>query len=692
MNTAAIRVATDIGGTFTDLVYLRAGVIHAVKSDTTPPHFHEGLLNALDRADLDLREIGFFAHGSTVVINTLTERKGVKTALLTTAGFRDVLEIARGNTPDIFNPRYQKPKPFVPRQWRREVRERLNHRGEVTTPLDLEDLPATLAELRADGVEAVAICLLHAYQNPQHELALKAAVQRLWPEVAVIASHEVSRVWREYERSNTVALSAYVMPATSRYLDQLGRRLAERGMAGAPFIMKSNGGIAPLAAARADPISLVESGPVSGILGAQAYGALIGETELIALDIGGTTAKCSLIEHGQVHITHHYVIEKTPTSAGYPVMTPVVDIVEIGNGGGSLAWIDAAGSLRVGPQSAGSTPGPVAYGRGGHAPTTTDANLITGRINAGAFAGGSIVPDLGAVQAAFDTLGARMGVSGMAAAHGVLQIANANMVNALKLVSVNRGHDPRDFALMAFGGGGALHATALAAELGIPKVIIPPFAGVFSAWGMLMLDVRRDTLRTHLQALDQAGLAALGASFESLREEAVQAFAEDGFSRAQLRFECLVDARYLGQEHTVKVVVRPFAGGTLKLAELLEAFHVRHEQSYAFRLDAAVEVVSLHLVSFGEVQKSPINPLPDAPGSSPMAARAGARLVELLPGRAELTPIFRRERLLPGMQIDGPAIIEEATTTTVVGARERVEIDRYGGLHIHLPQPEDGTA
>lgn len=686
MKTPHIRVASDIGGTFTDLVWLRDGHVHAVKSDTTPPHFHNGLLHAVSKAELDLKDVAFFAHGSTVVINTLTERKGAKTALLTTEGFRDVLEIARGNTPDIFNPRYTKPTPFVPRHWRREVKERLDFRGNVVEPLSLAGLPDTLDEMRAEGVEAIAICLLHAYCNPAHELQLKAAVQAMWPGVAVIASHEVSRVWREYERCNTVVLSAYVMPAAGNYLDRLGTELHKRGLPSEPFIMKSNGGIAPLRSARADPISLVESGPVSGILGAQVYSALVGETQVIALDIGGTTAKCSLIENGQVNITHHYVIEKTPVSAGYPVMTPVVDIVEIGNGGGSVAWIDAAGSLRVGPQSAGSTPGPVAYGRGGTAPTTTDANLITGRINPRAFAGGSIEPDLSGVRSAFDALGERLGMPAMMAAHGVLQIANANMVNALKLVSVNRGHDPRDFALMAFGGGGALHATALAAELGIPKVIVPPFAGVFSAWGMLMLDVRRDLFRTHLQALDEAGVLPLLAVFEQLRQEALEAFEREGFATDAIRFECHIDARYLGQEHTVKVLVKDAQPDA---ATLLEAFHTRHEQAYAFRLDGAVEVVTVHLTAFGEVPKSPIDPLPDADGRVAEEARTSTRFVELIPGSPQPTPVYAREKLLPGMSIIGPAIIEEATATTVVATGDRVEIDRYGGLHIYLPEQEN---
>ena len=674
-----IRVATDIGGTFTDLVYLQDGVINAVKADTTAPHFELGLLDAVAKSSVDYRDISFFAHGSTVVINTLTERKGVKTSLLTTRGFRDVLEIARGNTPDIFNTRYRKPPPFVPRHLRLEVSERLNHHGEVLTPLDLAPLPGLLDELRAEGVEAIAICLLHAYCNPVHEQQLMTAVQAYWPQVAVIASHQVSRALREYERTNTTVLSAYVMPATRDYLDNLSQHLAERGLQHEPFIMKSNGGISPVRAARQDPISLVESGPVGGMLGAQAYGELIGERQVLALDIGGTTAKCSLIHQGKVDISNDYVIEKDAVSAGYPIMTPVVDIVEIGNGGGSLAWIDPAGSLRVGPQSAGSRPGPVAYGRGGQAPTTTDANLYTGRINPEDFAGGQITPDLEAVEKAFSVLGDKLGVSPMMLAHGVLQIANANMVNALKLISVNRGHDPRDFSLMAFGGGGALHACALAAELGIPKVIIPPFAGVFSAWGMLMLDARRDYIQTYLQRLDDDRLTGLGVAFERLQAEAVAEFLKDGMNREALRFEWHIDARYSGQEHTVKVMLE-----SLELGAILEQFHARHEQAYTFRLDLPIEVVNLHLVAFGTVPKSPMNPIGSTDCTSAEAAMFGHRWVEFEPEQPLQTPLYRRSSLLHGMCIDGPAIIEEATTTTVIGPADQLEVDIYGGLHIHI--------
>ena len=682
----AVRVATDVGGTFTDLVYIDEGNVRAVKSDTTPPNFEQGVVNAADKAAIALDEVDFFAHGSTVVINAITERKGVKTGLITTRGFRDVLEIARGNTPDIFNHYYRKPPPFVPRHLRLELTERLSHRGEVLTPVALDELAAIVAHFKESGVEAIGICLLHAYLNPAHEQAVLTEVQRLWPGVRVIASHQISAEWREYERSSTTVLSAYVLPPAQQYLDKLQQKLAAKGLPGAPYIMQSNGGIATLNGARNNPITLVESGPVGGMLGAAAYGKVIGEGDIMALDIGGTTAKCSLIHQGQTRVTTEYVIEKTATTAGYPIKTPVIDIVEIGNGGGSIAWIDAAGSLHVGPQSAGSTPGPVAYGRGGTAPTTTDANLLTGRINPDNFAGGEISPDLKAVESAFAGLGEQLEVGAMEVAHGVLRIANANMVNALKLISVNRGYDPRDFSLMAFGGGGAMHATALAKELNARKVIIPPFAGVFSAWGMLMIDLRRDYIQTQRLRLDGDAQAAIASGFEQLLGQARADYREDGFGEDKLGHELYLDARYEGQEHTVKIAVPDPKLPVAQFNRLVaDAFHEAHEQEYTFRLaDSGIEIVNFHLVSFGLLDKAKLEPASLVADPDATVARLGEREVDYDDLGVQTATLYDRSKLRPGMVFHGPAIVEETTTTTVILPDNRVEVDRFGGLHIYF--------
>lgn len=681
-----VRVATDVGGTFTDLVYIDDGAIKAVKSDTTPPNFEQGVDNAAAKANISLSDVDFFAHGSTVVINAITERKGVKTGLITTKGFRDVLEIARGNTPDIFNNYYQKPAPFVPRYLRSEIDERLAYNGEVISDIDLSQVPALVAHFKAQGVEAIGICLLHAYINPTHELALLNEIKRLWPQVRAIASHEISSEWREYERTSTTVLSAYVLPPAQQYLDNLKQKLTNNGLTNDPYIMQSNGGIATLNSARNNPITLVESGPVGGILGAAAYGQVIGEGDIMALDIGGTTAKCSLIHNGKTRVTTEYVIEKTAKTAGYPIKTPVIDIVEIGNGGGSIAWVDAAGSLHVGPQSAGSTPGPVAYGRGGSAPTTTDANLITGRINSENFAGGDITPDVDGVRAAFSTLGQQLNVGAMDVAHGVIKIANANMVNALKLISVNRGYDPRDFALMAFGGGGAMHATALGLELNARKVIIPPFAGVFSAWGMLMIDLRRDYIQTHQLEVKTSTKNEIAQTFSAIIDKANTDYRADGFDSDRITHELYLDARYYGQEHTVKVKIPQLSLAVDEfIAQLSAAFHQTHFQEYTFSLeDSAIEVVNFHLVAFGILDKAKLEPLVASDSKDASKAIIATREVDFDDLGVHQSAIYQRDLLRPNMEFVGPAIVEEATTTTVVLPNNRVEVDDFGGLHIYL--------
>jgi len=681
----SIRIATDVGGTFTDLVAMIDGEVRTLKVDTTPPDFERGVITAIQQSGIKPSALDFFVHGSTVVINALTERKGVLTGLITTEGFRDVLEIGRGNTPDLYNIYYRKPPPFIPRRLRLGVTERVSHRGEVLTPLDEQALRGAVEELRAAGAEAIAICFLHAYANPVHEQKALELVQALWPGIDAIASHQVAREWREYERTSSTALSAYVLPPARRYIGQLQSELARIGHERAPFIMQSNGGIATAVAAKANPITLVESGPVSGILGAAAYGKAIGEANLIVLDIGGTTAKCSLIHEGETRITTEYWLERTSTSPGYPLKTPVVDIVEIGNGGGSIAWLDAAGALHVGPASAGSTPGPVAYGKGGTAPTTTDANLLTGRINPASFCGGERQPDLAAVEAAFAELGVAKGRTAIEMAHGVVRIANANMVNALKLVSINRGYDPRDFALVAIGGGGPLHAAALAAELGIPRVIVPPYAAVFSAWGMLMIDLRRDLIRTRILPLDASHLKTIIDALTELDIEGRAAFLAEGIAAERLSSEWHVDARYRGQEHTVKVRLGQ-GGSHLDYADLAEQFHRRHESEYTFRLDAAIEVVNLHAVIIGHVDKPSMAVKAEGPTPPPV----GVRQVDFAEGGVHASAIHDRKALPAGAEIAGPAIIEEQATATLVPPGSIARIDRYGGIHLFMQADTGG--
>jgi N-methylhydantoinase A len=691
MTQPAMRAATDVGGTFTDLVTFETDPatgrqsIRSAKADTTPPDFERGVMDVIAKAGVALGDIAFLAHGTTLVINALTERKGARVGLITTEGFRDSLEIARGNRPDFFNLFYEKPAPFVPRSLRREIPGRVAHTGAERAPLDLSALPAILDDFRAAGVEAVAICLLHAYANASHEQAVLARVRELWPETAVVASHQITREWREYERTSTTVLSAYVQPIAERYLTRLANGMQDGGFVGSLYVMQSNCGVDSVERTRQIPITMVESGPASGFWGAAELGMLLGEPNVLALDIGGTTAKCSLIEDGHVKVMTDYWIERDHRSAGYPMMVPVVDLVEIGQGGGSIAWVDDFGKLRVGPQSAGAIPGPAAYGRGGENATTTDANLALGRINPDFFCGGEIEADMDAVGRALDAVAEQTGVSREEAARGIVRIANHNMVSALKLVSVNRGHDPRDFTLVAFGGGGAMHAVALAGELGIGKVVVPRGAGVFSAWGMLMSDLRRDYFLTRLMGLRPEESSTIDGTFREVEEHAGSQFADEGVAADHVRFVRYAKLRYENQEHAVEIRV---AGGAIDVAavDAIEAaFHEAYEREYTYRLDAPVELVGVHVVAHAEVGKLELDQL-RATGRTVQETVKGTRPVDYALEGIHETTIVDGSLLEPGIELDGPAVIEHADATIVVHPSDRLSVDHYGNVHIIVGQ------
>ncbi|MFB9949289.1 hydantoinase/oxoprolinase family protein [Rhizobium puerariae] len=687
MTIKIVRVSTDVGGTFTDLVYFETDpgssvqTVRTEKSDTTPPDFEKGVLNVLDKAGVRIEDVDFFAHGTTVVINALTERKGARVGLITTRGFRDVLEIGRGNRPDFFNLMYRKPTPFVPRHLRRELPGRIDYQGSEKEALDLSTLDAILADFRAEGVEAVAICLLHSYANPAHEKAVLEAVRARWPEAPTVASHQITREWREYERTNTAVLSAYVQPKAERYLEKLETGLTEKGYRGNLFIMQSNCGVDSVEATKAVPITMVESGPASGFWGAAELGRIIGEPNVLALDIGGTTAKCSLIENGQVKIKTDYWIERNRTSAGYPIMVPVVDLVEIGNGGGSIAWVDDFGKLHVGPQSAGASPGPAAYGRGGTNATTTDANLALGRINRDYFCGGSVVADIEALDTALGELAGKLGASPIDVARGIVRIANSNMVNALKLVSVNRGYDPRDFTLVVFGGGGPMHGVALGQELGVKKVVVPRGAPVFSAWGMMMSDLRRDYFVTRL--MNEGDHQALDTLLSETMTLARTEFGREGVSEELVTMRPLIRCRYQNQEFAVEVPVPAGPVGPEEAARMVSDFHEIYEREYTYRLDAGVEIIGLHLIASSEVGKLELVPLPKT-GAPVENAIKGRRIVDYATEGEHEATIYDATRLEPGMSFRGPAIIEDPGTTIVIHPGNDVLIDDFGNTHINI--------
>jgi N-methylhydantoinase A len=672
------RAAVDIGGTFTDLVHLDGDEIGLAKASTTPGRFEAGVMDAVAQAGL--RDVEFLAHGTTVVINTLTERSGSPPALLTTRGCRDVLEIAKGNRPDLYNLLFHKPEPFVPRRLRLEVGERIAYTGEVLEALDEDSVREAVDRARALGAEAVAICFLHAYANSEHERRAGELVHELWPEAQITLSHDLTGEWREYHRTSTAVLDAYVKPTVARYLGALAQRLDEAGIGrDTQFAMQSNGGVSRFAVAAEQPIHLVESGPVGGIIGAAAIGAATGRPNVITLDIGGTTAKSSLIERGEVRLSSDYHIERTPTDAGYPIKVPVVDIVEIGAGGGSIAWLDPAGALKVGPRSAGAEPGPASYGLGGTEPTLTDAQVICGRLDPHAFLGGRLPLDPDRACAALAPIAQALGASVEETALGVIRIADANMINLLRLVSVRRGRDPRDFALLACGGGGPLHATTLAAELRVPEVLVPRAPGHFSALGMLMSDLRHDLVRTRLQRLDDIDAAEVDGVWRELEERMLATFADERVAADDVAFVRAADMRYAGQEHAVTVALADGAFDEATRDEVRARFHDAHERLYGFRLDVAAEFVNFRLTGFGAVRKPPLRRL--------AAARDGAReprsrsvLLEQH-GTVE-AEVHDRDGLVPGDRLEGPAIVEEAASTTLLLPGQHLTVDEYGNLEV----------
>ena len=674
-----IKVATDAGGTFTDLVAFEAtsGEIFVGKALTTPKDPSLGVMHAIAQSrddGLATEAISFFVHGGTTVINAITERKGVPTALVTTEGFRDVIAIGRGNRPDLYNLHATSPESFVPRHLRFEVAERIDARGNVRVPLAMASVDAAADAIAAAGVQAVAVVFLHSYINPAHETAVAMRLRALLPGVAVTASHEISRQWREYERSNTAVLSAYVQPVMSRYLANLSGALAEQRIDGPYYCMQSNGGLAAFDAAERAPLVLVESGPAGGVAGAVRVGEAIGEADILYLDVGGTTAKCSLIRNGRPVLRPDYKLEWSRINQGYPLQVPVVDIVEIGAGGGSIARVDQNAGLKVGPQSAGSDPGPACYDRRGAEPTVTDAIVLTGSIDPHRFAGGRIRlrPELSAL--ALQPLASAFDLSVVGAARAVIRVAEANMIDALNLVTIQRGHDPRDLTMVVSGGGGPLHAAALGRELGVKRVVIPRYAGLFSAWGMLTARPRIDLHRTQLLPLDPASVAVAEGIFQDLEQEALRRF---GLRQGGVLFGHAIDMRYAGQEHTVATQFRPGAG----FEALLSAFHAAHETAYTFRLpDTKAELVTFHLTA--EIDTPRVG-LPEiTTGGTAAGAVTGQRELRIDDGGVLLAPVYDRERLPAGAAFEGPALVEEATTTTVLWAGQRASVDRFGLLSI----------
>jgi N-methylhydantoinase A len=686
------RLGIDIGGTFTDATLLdeETGAIQIDKVSTTPADPSRGFMEAaarlLHKAGVKPDEVRYVVHATTVATNAIIEGKIARTGFVTTEGFRDMLEIARQVRPSLYDLQFEKPRPLVPRQLCFGVPERLDAKGNVLVPLDENAVRRVAEQLREAEVEAIAVCLLHAYVNPVHEKRVGEILRECCPQAVVSLSSEVAPEFREYRRASTTIINAGIQPVVARYLHNIETRLQEAGYPADFLVMQSSGGVFSAKAAAAKPVFMVESGPAAGVMAAAYLGNTLGLRDVISFDMGGTTAKAALIQNGTPRITKDYEVGAVAksgggSSSGYPMRTPVVDLVEIGAGGGSIAWVDSGGKLRVGPHSVGADPGPACYGKG-REPTVTDANLVLGRLNPHYFLGGEIVLDVGRARAAVDTV-RPAGLDVAQTAHAIVEIANAAMVNALRLVSVQRGFDPRDFTLIAFGGAGPLHANRLAAETEMAATLIPAGPGVFSALGLLVTDLKHDYAQTLMQRADRIDLPAIGAICERLTAEGQAALAREGVAPAEMAFCRQVDLRYVGQSFELTV---PLPAGALEqtdVARVLDAFHREHERTYGYAApEEPVEWVNLRLTAIGKIVKPRLRELANS-SASVAAAQKGSRPVYFAEQNgtgACACAIYDRYRLPAGGAILGPAIIEEFDSTTVIHPGCQALVDPFGNL------------
>ena len=675
-------VGIDIGGTFTDLAGFEDGGIVTSKCLTVPADPTAGAAQALRMAGCNPSALSEILHGSTIAINTVLEKSGARTALITTRGFRDVYAIGRGNRPDAFNLFFHRPRPLVPRELTFEVSERINAAGEILIPIEAGAVEALGRKLTALGIEAVAICFLHSYANPAHEIAAGNVLRAHFPHLFVTLSHEILREFREYERTSTTVLNAYIGPRVARYLASFESFAKQQHFAGNISIMRSNGGTMSIARARREPVAMMESGPAAGMIGAGVLADLLGIPQAIGFDMGGTTAKCTLLTAGVPPIADGYVIGDRFT--GQPMQLPVVDIVEVGAGGGSLAWCDAAGGLHVGPVSAGADPGPACYGRGGKAPTVSDADLVLGRLNGERFLGGSMRLDGAAAQAAVERIGRPLSLAPAATALGISAIADGAMSLAVRAVSLDCGIDPRDTTLIAFGGAGPLHAVAIAREISIPRVVVPRLPGNFSALGMLMAQWRHDFVRTLIGTLGGLRPSDAGRAFAELRSAAEEALGAEHLAHG--RFDFAADLRYRGQEHAIAIAVAGAEELTTDVEVARSRFHQQHEARHGHAApEEEIEVVNLRLVLTVPRAEDAIAGCLAQPWAASEIVPEGRRAVVFDDAGHPLEArILWRPSLTAGTELVGPAVIEEPNSTTLIGPRDHVLINESGHIVVML--------
>lgn len=680
-----LRLSADVGGTFTDVAAFdeRTGRLRLGKTLTTPSRLVIGIDTGVGKAGATFGSAQLFLHGTTVAINTILERSGARCALLTTQGFLDIYEIGRVNRPESYNLFFQKHKPLIDRNMRFEIRERMDSEGKILIPLDEAQVRATAAEAVKSGVTAIAILFLHSYRNADHERRAKRIVEEAHPGLFVTASHELSQEYREYERTSTTAANAYIGPRVQHYLAEMDSHLKDTGFGGSFLVVQSTGGLFDLEEAQTSCIRMLESGPAAGVIGSKTLCANIGIKNAIAFDMGGTTAKAGVIYDGDVLMTGGALVGGYAT--GLPLQIPMIDIQEVGTGGGSVAHLEVGSALRVGPESAGAQPGPACYGQGGTEPTVTDCNLILGRLAPDRFLGGEMKLDLAAARTAIDQkIATPLGLDPIEAADGILRIAATKMAHMVRWVTTERGLDAADFVMIAYGGAGPLHAAMIARELRIGKVIIPHAPGHFSAYGMLFADLRRDFVNTWFRPLADASFDDMEALYGAMEIQGADDLARGREMTVGLAIQRGADMRYVGQEHAVTVDIPTDLFKAKDRDSIKRRFDAVHETRYGYSAPSEkAEIVSLRSATIGLMRKPGLEPIVIG-AVAPDAAFRGNRPVYFSNAGAVATPTYDRALLKAGNRIPGPALIEEHASTTVVHPNDVLEVDGFGNLHIEI--------
>lgn len=678
-------VGVDVGGTFTDitLVDILKGIVENHKVSSTPEDpslaIMKGITEILTMNKINPEEVEYLAHGTTVATNALIERNGSKTALIVTEGFKDLLEIGTQTRPKLYDFFAANPDPIIPGDLRYEVEERLLSNGEVFQKLNVEQLLSVISELKEKGIQSIAVCFLFSFINSEHEKRAVEKIKEIYPEVYVSSSSELVPEFREYPRLSTTVLNAYLGPVMEKYMTNFLNSVKEFGIKTEPYITQSNGGIISINESVKAPIRTAVSGPAAGVVAAKNLSKQTGYHNLITFDMGGTSADFCLIEDGEPKISMERSIE------GFPSRVPMLDIHACGAGGGSIAHIDEGGALKVGPESAGSTPGPAAYGRGGKRPTVTDANAILGRLNPDKILGGRMDMDLDAGKKVIeDEICSKTSLTVQEAASGIISVVNANMSQTIRLISIQKGHDPRDFTLVSFGGAGGLHCASLARELGIPRVLIPPAPGTFCSLGLLVTDIRTDYVHSEVKIADPEAMTSVVEIFKDLRTEGEKALAKENISEENKAYELVIDMRFKGQNYEIPIMVDWDEIQQDSLENIIEKFFNEHEKVYGYaRKDGTVEFVNYRLTAVGKLPKAVFK---EEALESTIPEPIEKRLIFYAeanePGVFE-TDIYKREQLRPGTKLNGPLIVEQMDTTIMVLPDQDVEIDAFRNMIIN---------